>query len=159
MPSIVIKEIQQPRVDTNTTYTDITMDIEVNNLATNDNLFKPINSSDIDISVDEQAIKNSLVNIFNTIPGQKVLSPEFGLDLKRFLFEPLTSFTAQRISETIFKGISRWESRVEIINIDVQRDIANTQFTVSLTLRIPKLSNSSVSFTGILSQEQFTQTT
>jgi phage baseplate assembly protein W len=158
MPSIVIPEIQQPRIETAVTYTDLTMDVEVNNLATDDNLFKPENSSDISVSVDEQAIKNSLVNIFNTIPGQKVLNPEFGLDLKRFLFEPLTSFTAQRISETIFNGIRRWETRVDIVNIDVQQDYSNYQFTISLTLRIPKLSNSNVSFTGILSQEQFTQT-
>jgi hypothetical protein len=159
MPAIIIPEIKQPQVDINVKYTDISMDIEVNNHATDENLFKPINSSDIERSVDEQAIKNSLVNIFNTIPGQKVLNPEFGLNLKKFLFDPLTEFTAQRISETIFNGITRWEPRVKIINIDVQKNVRDMQFTISLTLSIPKLSNSRVSFTGILTQEQFTPST
>ena len=159
MPAINIPEIE-PKVTVKkaATYVDVTMDLKENNMQLDDNLYKPVDSTDIDVSVDEGAIKNSLVNLFNTTPGQKVLQPEFGLELKRFLFEPLTDLTAKLIAETIYKGIARWETRVQIGNVDVQKDYDNRQFEISLTLMIPKLSNSTVSFTGILSQEQFTQT-
>lgn len=156
MPTINIQEISRPRVSDTVTYTDISMDARVNNLSTPGNLYKPKNSNDIEISKDSLAIMNSLTNIFNTTPGQKVLNPEFGLDLKRFLFEPLTDFTSQRIAETILDGLTRWEPRVEIVNINVLKDIDNWQFEISLTLSIPSVNNSVISFTGILSQEQFT---
>jgi len=159
MPAI---KIQGMSVDTDiitgSTYTDITMDAQPNDLQMNSNLYKPTNSTDIAVSVDEGAIRNSIVNIFNTIPGQKILNPEFGLDLKRFLFDPLTDFTAKVIGDTIYKGIDRWEKRVRIVNIDVRQDYDNYQYVIALTLLIPKLSNSRVNFTGMLSREQFTQT-
>lgn len=160
MPAIKLQGISaKSNEHTGYTYTDVTLDIKPNDLQQNSNLYKPTNSTDIDVSVDEGAIKNALVNLFNTIPGQKVLNPEFGLDLKKFLFEPLTDFTAQVIGETIYKGIARWETRVLITNIDVRQDYDNYQYVISLTLLIPKLSNSSVKFTGLLTREQFTETT
>ena len=160
MPAIKLQGLTLDiKEDTGYTYTDVTMDMQPNDLQLNQNLYKPVNSTDIAISVDEAAIKNALVNLFNTIPGQKILQPEFGLNLKRFLFDPLTDFQAKVIGETIYKGIARWESRVEIANIDVRQDYDNYQYVISLTLLIPKLSNSSVKFTGLLTREQFTQTT
>ena len=160
MPAIKLQGISANiNKTTGYTYTDVTLDIKSNDLQLNTNLYKPVNSTDIAISVDEGAIKNALVNLFNTIPGQKVLQPEFGLDLKTFLFDPLTEYTAKVIGETIYKGIARWEKRVHISNIDVKRDYDNYQYIISLTLLIPKLSNNTVTFTGLLTREQFTQTT
>jgi phage baseplate assembly protein W len=159
MPAIKIPGLAPSRPDDDRyMYTDITLDVVKNDLQLQSHLYKPKTSTDIAVSVDEGAIKNALVNLFNTIPGQKVLEPEFGLDLKRFLFEPLTDFTAKFIGETIYNGITRWEPRVRIVNIDVVRDYDNYQFIITLTLLIPKLSNSRVKFTGILSREQFTTT-
>jgi len=159
MPAIKIPGLAPSRPDdTRYMYTDITLDVVENDLQLQSHLYKPKTSTDIAVSVDEGAIKNALVNLFNTIPGQKVLEPEFGLDLKRFLFDPLTDFTAKFIGETIYNGITRWEPRVRIVNIDVVRDYDNYQFIITLTLLIPKLSNSRVKFTGILTREQFTTT-
>ena len=159
MPSIKIQGLTVPKDDTGRyTYVDVSLDLAKNDLQLNSYLYKPTNSTDVEVSLDEGAIKNALVNLFNTIPGQKVLQPEFGLNLKKFLFDPLTEMTAQMIGETIYKGISRWEPRVKIANIDVKQDYDNYQFIISLTLLIPKLSNSKVKFTGILTREQFTET-
>lgn len=159
MPAIKIQGLSVPKPDNDRyTYIDVALDIVKNNLLLDTNLYKAETSTDIDVSYDEGAIKNSLVNLFNTTPGEKLLEPEFGLNLKRFLFDPLTEITAQMIGETIYNGINRWEPRVTITNVDVKRDVANFQFTISLTLLIPKLSNTEISFTGILTKEQFTQT-
>lgn len=159
MPSIKIQGLTVPKSSSgNYTYVDVAFDVRKNNLIRNDGLYKEENSTDIEVSYDEGAIKNALVNLFNTTPGQKILEPEFGLNLRKFLFDPLTEITAQLIGESIYNGISRWEPRVKIVNVDVQRDVANYQFNISLTLLIPKLSNSEVKMTGILNKEQFNQT-
>ena len=160
MPAINISNIEQPIVSENkTTYVDVKLDLEQNDLQLPGNLYKPSTSDDIVVSTDEAAIRNAIVNIFNTIPGEKVLNPEFGLSLNKFLFDPLTELTAQIIGEEIYNGLARWETRVKIKNIDVQTDIENRQFEISLTLQIPKLSNQDISLAGVLTQEQFTETT
>ena len=87
MPAINISNIEQPIVSENkTTYVDVKLDLEQNDLQLPGNLYKPSTSDDIVVSTDEAAIRNAIVNIFNKIPGEKVLNPEFGLSLNKFLF-------------------------------------------------------------------------
>ena len=66
--------------------------------------------------------------------------------------------TANLIGQTIYKGITRWEPRVKILNIKVIKDIENRQFEITLSIAIPKLSNRKVVLTGILNKENFTST-
>lgn len=159
MPAIKIANIADPRDSAKDyKYSDLTLDVELNDLSSPNNLHKPKSSTDIQVSYDELAIKNALINLFNTTPGEKLLTPEFGIDLKRFLFDPLTDMTANLIGQTIYKGITRWEPRVKILNIKVIKDIDNRQFEITLSIAIPKLSNRKVVLTGILNKENFTST-
>lgn len=158
MPSIKISNIEEPSSGKDYKYSDITLDFGLNIKEGAGGLNIKKTSDDIQMSKDELAIKNALVNLFNTTPGEKVLNPEFGLNLKRYLFEPLTDLTARIIGETIYEGISKYEPRVRIINIGVVKDIDNQQFDITISIAIPKLSNRKVSFKGTLTKEQFTST-
>ena len=159
MPAIKISKLADPKPERAAfKYSDLTLDVELNDLSSANNLHKPKSSTDIRSSFDELAIKNALINLFNTTPGEKLLEPEFGLNLKRFLFDPLTDMTANIIGQTIYTGISRWEPRVRISNINVKKDIDQRQFEITLTIAIPNLSNRKVKLTGILTKEQFTST-
>ena len=66
-------------------YKDLFLDITPS-VYYNGQLNKKVILRDVQASFDEQAIKNSITNIFLTAPGQKILSQEFGLDLRRYLF-------------------------------------------------------------------------
>ena len=140
-------------------YRDVHLDIQKDDNQTLNNLFKPQTSTDIKSSVDEQAIFNSINNLFSTTPGEKILEPEFGLDLRSFLFEPLTDYMAGVVGEKILKGITRWEPRVKVTNVHVKKDIPNRAYHIVLTIVLPKLSNKVVNFAGTITQEQFTTTT
>ena len=159
MPAIKIPNIADPKPDESTfKYSDLVLDVALNDLSSPNNFLKPKSSTDIQAAFDELAIKNSLINLFNTTPGEKILSPEFGLNLKRFLFDPLTDMTANIIGQSIYNGITRWEPRVRISNINVKKDIEQRQFEITLTIAIPNLSNRKIKLTGILTKEQFTST-
>lgn len=140
-------------------YRDVHLDIQKDDNQTLNNLFKPQTSTDIKSSVDEQAIFNSINNLFSTTPGEKILEPEFGLDLRSFLFEPLTDYMAGVVGEKILKGVTRWEPRVKVTNVHVKKDIPNRAYHIVLTIVLPKLSNKVVNFAGTITQEQFTTTT
>ena len=144
--------------DVSVKYRDVHMDIQKDDNQTMNNLFKVQTSSDIKASVDEQAIYNSINNLFNTSPGEKILEPEFGLDLRSFLFEPLTDYMAGVVGEKILKGITRWEPRVKVTNVHVKKDIPNRAYNIVLTIVLPKLSNKVVNFAGTITQQQFITT-
>ena len=98
-----------------------------------------INTSDIKVSYDYQAIANSLTNLFNTTPGQRFLFPDYGLDLKQFLFSPVTEFTARSIGSALLRGITKYEPRVNVININVEAIPDANQYNITLILGFPTL--------------------
>ena len=55
---------------------------------------------------DEQDIHESLLILFGTLPGERVLQPKFGLDMSPLLFEPLSTtlrtLLKDRITTTLF---------------------------------------------------------
>jgi len=114
----------------------------------------PINTPrDILVDTDLDAIKNSISNLFNTIPGQKLLSPNYGLSLKQYLFEPVTTSTANMIGETILNGITRFEPRVVVDKIKVSGNSDDKQYTITLIIRVPLLSSrDSLTLNAVLSE-------
>lgn len=138
------------------TYKDLKLDIEPENNILPRGLYRSDNITDIKSSKDEHAIMNSLVNIFNTAPGQKLLTPDFGLDLKYYLFEPLSEDIAQNIGETILNGLSRWEPRVIVNRVHIIPDFDQNQYIISLYITIPTLNISGAQYTGELNTEGFT---
>jgi phage baseplate assembly protein W len=95
--------------------------------------------TDIIVSTDYQAISNSLTNLFNTVPGQRFLFPEYGLDLRQFLFSPVNDIVARAISSKITTAIKKYEPRVKVTNITVTPQSDNNLYTVLLAINIPIL--------------------
>ena len=110
---------------------------------------------DIETDYDVHAIKNSIVTLFNTIPGQNLLNPPYGMNLLQYLFEPASTSVAQFIGDTIYKQLKLWEPRVTILNINVGVDIDAQTYTVSLSISIPTLNNN-LTVTGTLTKNGFT---
>ena len=111
-----LRNIYKPEV--NHTFIDIHCDIEESIVLTSDSRQHP-RGKDLKVDYDEAAIRNSIVNIFNTPPGERFLIPEFGINLKRYLFEAVSDDTAQLIGRTILNTIERWEPRVNVENVTV----------------------------------------
>jgi phage baseplate assembly protein W len=84
-------------------------------------------------------ILNSLLNLFNTLPGQRFLFPEYGLDLYQFLFSPITEFNGQILGDKIFDSIKTYESRVTPRQVRVEIDADNNQYNVTVIIEVPLL--------------------
>lgn len=136
-------------------YRDLHLDIKQNSILTENSLFKTPVTTDIEIDYDEGAIKNSLINLFSTMPGQRLLVPEYGLNLAQFLFTPITRTRAREIGEKIVNGVEKYEPRVSILNVNVDPREEDNMYIIDLGLKVPRLSNSSVNFSGILKQPGF----
>lgn len=64
-------------------------------------------------------IEQSLTVLFATRPGERIMLPGYGCDLRRFLFRTIDSTTAAEIKDAIGMAILRWEPRITVHGIAV----------------------------------------
>ncbi len=67
-------------------------------------------------------VRESLRIILSTERRERVMMPEFGGGLQRFLFEPNTPATHRLIQECIKRAVGRWESRAQVESVQVMTD-------------------------------------
>lgn len=63
---------------------------------------------------DLAAIYQSIENILETTPGERLFNPTFGSMVENYLFEPMDEDTAIRIEIEIIKAIGRWDKRIKL---------------------------------------------
>ena len=102
------------------------------------------NKCTIDKLVNVNAIRNSLDNIFSWTPGERILNPEFGTNLRKLLYEGITDFNVEQIVAEIKHAVAQWEPRVQVANIvDVStvEDHENNTVHLKVIYTIPGLSD------------------
>jgi hypothetical protein len=120
------------------TYADLQLDMDLNVLVTNE-INKVAQQKDIVIDYDLAAIRNSLRNLFLTALGDKILNPEFGMDLRYFLFYPVSDTIAFSIRQEILRNIVNYEPRITINSLDVIPEYDNQQYTINISVSVPSL--------------------
>lgn len=129
-------------------YKDIHLDYKSSEVFSN-TLNKPLEGNDIKVDYDENAIKNSLRNLFNTKPGQRFLFPLYGLDLNQYLFEIVSERCGQLIGERIVTAIQNFEPRVTVRRCDVTAMPDDNQYDITVIVSMPEF-NTSVSLNSQL---------
>jgi phage baseplate assembly protein W len=99
-------------------YCDLHLDLSIANNTGNG--LNSQGSNDITVDYDYHAIRNSITNIFNTIPGQKILNPAFGANLDQFLFDSVDSIKGKILGNTILQNINNFEPRINVQSVQVQ---------------------------------------
>lgn len=73
-------------------------------------------------SVGEANIRDAIRVILLTEPGERLLRPDFGAGLRRFLFEPNTVTTRRAIEEAITNALKDWEARIAVESVTVEEE-------------------------------------
>ncbi len=66
-----------------------------------------------------QQAKYNIINLLQTIPGERLGQPAFGSNLHTILFEPMTEDFGDVLESSIRESISKWLPYVNIKNIEV----------------------------------------
>jgi phage baseplate assembly protein W len=143
-----------PKTTQGFTYSDLKLDLAFD-YTRNNELLKQKEIRDIVNSYDYDAIKNSIISIFTTIPGQKILNPFFGLNLVQYLFEPVNEITAKNIAADIEYGINTFEPRITLRNIEVAYSEERQIYNILLLFTLPQINNKSFELVGTLSNSGF----
>jgi len=67
-------------------------------------------------------IRDAIRVILLTEPGERLMQPDFGAGLRRFLFEPNTVTTRRAIEESITRALAAWEPRIAVESVSVVED-------------------------------------
>jgi phage baseplate assembly protein W len=81
-------------------------------------------------------IKSNLINLLLTYKGERVLNPEFGADLPRLLFEPITNDLIRRIQNQIIDNVGIYIPEIILTNIEVTPDIDNNTLYVMIEYKL-----------------------
>ena len=136
-------------------YADLKLDLDLNSNIPSTPVGVSKNAVDFRLSYDENAIFNSIRNIFNTKKGQKILNPTFGLDLEGFLFDNISRENADMIGKTIYEELPIYEPRITVDSVNVIAKPDDNEYEISITIIIPSLDNKAASTTGILTEGIF----
>jgi phage baseplate assembly protein W len=114
------------------------------------NEFDPLNQGPI--SRDVQAIYQSIFNIINTKIGERMLNPDFGVNLETLLFKPMVPITATQIKREITSAIKRWEDRVtlSVKQTTVTSDTANKRYNLTIAFLVKGIDNQVFQYKGTL---------
>jgi phage baseplate assembly protein W len=72
----------------------------------------------IDMVEDDEAIRQAILMLLATSPGERVMRPDYGCLLRRVIFSPNDDTTAGLAIHYVRVALERWEPRIEILRID-----------------------------------------
>jgi phage baseplate assembly protein W len=79
--------------------------------------------------------RTNVINLLLTHKGERFMQPEFGTNLRRFLFRQNTRNLADDIQEDLLSAIKRWLPYIKTETINVERSVQNIEeYTVHVTI-------------------------
>ncbi|HET6214417.1 MAG TPA: GPW/gp25 family protein [Micromonosporaceae bacterium] len=70
----------------------------------------------------DDSIRQAIVLLLCTMPGERLMRPEYGSYLHRLVFAPNDQTTAGLAIHYVRSALTRWEPRVEIVALDAEAD-------------------------------------
>lgn len=156
MASINLDIISAPGSERDETaiYKDLRLDLSLDYTLSNE-LEKDLQITDITADNNVGAIRNALISLLTTSPGEKILNPLFGINFGDLLFLPVTEERANVIGGNIISNISKFEPRIKILNLTITPVIEEQEYICDFTYTIPRFNNQTLQLKGTLSQSGF----
>tara|TARA_B100001939_G_C16739202_1_gene528957 strand:+ start:293 stop:688 length:396 start_codon:yes stop_codon:yes gene_type:complete len=93
-------------------------------------------TNDLLVKKDSAAVKQAVLNILLTNKGERLYDPEYGSNVRAYLFEQLDYGTAALIRDEIYGAVGRSEPRIVIQDLTVTPDYDENGFEVIFQFRI-----------------------
>ncbi len=91
----------------------------------------------LETAVDRAAVRQALLLLLCTRPGERVMRPTYGCDLYRLIFWPNDDTTAGLAIHYVRQSVERWEPRVDRLQVDASRNPDDpSRLDVTLAYRV-----------------------
>ena len=86
---------------------------------------------------DRASVRQAILLLVSTRPGERVMRPQYGCDLHRLVFSPNDATTAGLAVHYVRSALLRWEPRIEIVRLDAEADPADPgRLVITLEYRL-----------------------
>ncbi len=153
--SLKVDPLTEKSLDREYLYKDLSLDIEKDYFL-NRQLNKNQSLNDLAVIYDVEAVKNSIRTAFLTSPGENILNPSYGVDLRQFLFEPVNRFTTEIIQSKIADELPIWEPRIQLEDVTVVGDTDQNSYYITMQINIPSLGVTGLSIKSELNSVGYT---
>lgn len=89
-------------------------------------------NSDLSVAVNDQAIKDSVMNLVMTNRGERLYQPEIGGNISALLFELMSDETTYLLQRAIQEVINNWEPRAVLEQVQVLPDYDNNRYSITI---------------------------
>ena len=79
------------------------------------------NRGSIDMVEGRSSVRQAILMLLATRPGERVMRPHYGCHLHRLVFSPNDVTTAGLAIHYVRQAIERWEPRIDVIHLDATR--------------------------------------
>lgn len=97
-------------------------------------LLDGVESGRLEWAAGNKSLRESMLNILLTRPGERLMRPEFGAGIRNFIHYPNDETTRALIADAARRALQRWEPRVVVEEVEVRAD-AQQLSHVNLSIR------------------------
>ena len=97
---------------------------------------RPAESPAVETASGEEDIRQAIRIILGTIPGERVMRPDFGAGLNALVFEPLSATTIALVKHNVEQALTSWEPRIDQIAVDVTADPPRGRLDIEIRYRV-----------------------
>jgi phage baseplate assembly protein W len=72
----------------------------------------------IEMVAERASVRQAILLLLSTVPGERVMRPDYGCDLHRLIFSPNDNTTAGLAIHYVRQALDRWEPRIQILHLD-----------------------------------------
>lgn len=85
----------------------------------------------------EEDIRQAIMIIIGTAPGERVMRPDFGVGLKELVFEPVNTTTMALAKNRVQQALTNWEPRINVEEVQVTTEQAEpNRLLIDVTYRV-----------------------
>jgi phage baseplate assembly protein W len=84
----------------------------------------------------DEDIRQAIVVILTTEPGERVMRPTFGAGLRSLVFEPINTPTLALARHRVEQALVLWEPRIDAVTVAVGADPARGLMTIEIRYRV-----------------------
>jgi Bacteriophage baseplate protein W len=99
-------------------------------------------SGSIEMVEADASVRQAVMLLLTTRPGERVMNPTYGCDLDQLVFAPNDATTAGLAIHYVRQALTRWEPRIDILELDAGRNCDDaSRLDIHLAFRVrPTLS-------------------
>ncbi len=77
-------------------------------------------------------VSQSILLLLETEPGERIMRPEYGCGLRRYLMKPNASGTRALMAHDIERALAKWEPRIAVTHVRVEAGDAPSLVVVEI---------------------------